>query len=166
MDIILIGRIAEAGTLQIIAERQQEIKERYSERYLKEGIASLEAEFVAPENLAELESCCSNCIPVGNRGVMQALWDLGCRLECGLRIRLEDIPISQFCIEMADFFDYNPYRADSCGCMLLLSQEAGALLQLLSGVGIPAACIGYTTSDNIKGVFCHGGLTYLTPDGI
>ena len=44
MDIILIGRAAEAGALETVEKERESLEKRYSLRYLMQGIAGLEAE--------------------------------------------------------------------------------------------------------------------------
>lgn len=163
MDIILIGRIAEAGTLEIVEREHEVIELKYGTRYLTYGIAGLAAEFADDECMRELTKAGCDVFVVGRQGICKALWALAETLSIGLRVRVEDIPISQFAIEMAEYKDENPYFINSLGCILACAEEGGALCDRLKGLGYPAAVIGYTTSDNIRGLINHDTLTYLTP---
>ena len=163
MDIILIGRVAEAGTLEVADRERDRLESEYGMRYLSKGIAGLEAEFADEACMRELTLGGCDVFVVGQQGIYQALWALGETLSCGLRVRLEDIPISQFAIEMAEFVDENPYRINSLGCILACCEEGGALADKLKSMGYPAAVIGYTTKDNARGIINHDSLTYLTP---
>ena len=163
MDIILIGRAAEAGTLEAVGRDRDMLEKRYGIRYLTRGIAALEAEFADEACMRELTLGGCDVFVVGQQGVYQALWALGETLSCGLRVRLEDIPISQFAIEIAELEDENPYQVNSLGCILACSEEGGALTDRLKELGYPAVVIGYTTSDNIRGIINHDSITYLTP---
>ena len=163
MDIILIGRVAEAGTLEAVNASRTALEERYGLRYLKRGIEALEAEFADEECLKVLQAAGCDVFVVGRQGIYRALWALGETLSCGLRVRLEDISISQFVIEMAELRDENPYFINSLGCILACCESGGALVQQLRERGIEAHIIGFTTDDRTRGILNHGTLTYLTP---
>ncbi len=163
MDIILIGRAAEAGALETVEKERESLEKRYSLRYLMQGIAGLEAEFADEECMRELTRSGCDVFVVGRQGIYKALWALGETLSCGLRVRLEDIPISQFAIEISEFADENPYLVNSLGCILACCEGGTALAEKLNGMGYPAAVIGYTTDDNTRGIINHDTVTYLTP---
>ena len=163
MDIILIGRVAEAGTLETAERERGSLEARYGLRYLMQGIAGLEAEFADDRCMRELTLGGCDVFVVGKQGIYKALWALGETLSCGLGVRLEDIPISQFAIEISEYADENPYQVNSLGCILACCAEGRALTEKLNGLGYPAAVIGYTTDDNTRGVINHDTVTYLTP---
>jgi len=163
MDILLIGRVAEAGTLETAERERGRLEERYGMRYLMQGIAGLEAEFADENCMRELTKSGCDVFVVGKQGIYKALWALGETLSCGLRVRLEDIPISQFAIEISEFSDVNPYLTDSLGCILACCEEGRALADKLNSAGCPAAVIGYTTTDRTRGIINHDTVTYLTP---
>lgn len=163
MDIILIGRVAEAGTLEAADRERDRLEAVYGMRYLSRGIEGLEAEFADEACMRELTLGGCDIFIVGRQGICKALWALGETLSCGLRVRLEDIPISQFAIEIAEFIDENPYQMNSLGCVLACCDEGGALVDKLKKLGYTAAVIGYTVKDNIRGIINHDTITYLTP---
>ncbi len=162
MDILLIGRVAEAGTLELVEEQQVGLKEKYSTRYLTGGISSLRAEFADENCLQELTRLGCDTFIVGKQGICRSLWALGETLSCGLRVRLEDIPVSQFVIEIAEISDRNPYLMNSLGCIIACCKNGTAAADRLRELGYPAAVIGYTTNDNTRGLINHGVITYLT----
>lgn len=163
MDIILIGRIAEAGTLESALENRDRLYERYGVGYLTRGIEALSARFADDECMRLLTLGGCDIFVVGRQGIHKALWALGETLSCGLRVRLEDIPISQFCIEMAEYKDENPYTVNSLGCILACCESGAEMVGRLRDGGYEAVVIGYTTGDNIRGVINHDTLSYLTP---
>lgn len=163
MDIILIGRVAETWALEEVNSRREELARTYSTRYLLKGIRTLTAEFADDICMRELTRAECDVFIVGQQGITKALWALGETLSCGLRVRLEDIPISQFVIEMAELADENPYQLNSLGCILACCGDGTALTSKLREDGYEAAVIGFTTTDNIRGIINHDALTYLTP---
>ena len=163
MDIILIGRAAEDGTLSAVQEDREFVAGRYSMRYLSRGLTQLKAEFADEECMRMLTNYGCDVFIVGRQGIYQALWALGETLSCGLRVRLEDISISQFCIEIAELKDVSPYSVSSLGCIIACCGNGCELTEKLSAAGYTAAVIGYTTEDNIRGIINHDTLTFLTP---
>lgn len=166
MDIVLIGRIAEAGTLEAIEANRDRLVTEYGTRYFNEGVEGLEAEFGDDKCMRLLNEKSRYVFVIGKQSIYRALWVLGETLDCGLRVRHADIPIKQFCIEIADRLDINPYLMDSLGCILACTDSGRELVTELEAGGYTAHVIGFTTGDNIKGIINHEELTYLTPDGI
>ena len=66
----------------------------------------------------------------------------------GLEIELKKIPIRQETVEICEFFDINPYKLISGGCMLIAAKNGEQLQGMLEKQGIPASLIGSTTSGN------------------
>lgn len=163
MDIILIGRVAETWALEAVNTRREELARTYSTRYLLQGIKSLTAQFADELCMRELTRAECDVFIVGQQGISKALWALGETLSCGLRVRLEDISISQFVIEMAEIADENPYQLSSLGCILACCANGTRLAEHLRNSGYEAKVIGFTTEDNVRGIINHDTLTYLTP---
>ena len=147
MDIIIIGRIAEDGILELIKEHNDSIAAKYPRRYFSEGLAGLEAEFGDDRCMRLLNSAGADVFVVGKQGIFSALYKLGQTCDTGFRVELKLIPVRQFCIEIADLLDVNPYTLSSLGCILVRTNDGTALAAELNSEGYPAAVIGYTTEE-------------------
>ncbi len=163
MDIIIIGRVAEDGILRLFENNREMIVSRYSARYISEGISGLEAEFGDDKCMRMLDSAGADVFVVGRQGIFSALYKLGNTCNTGLRVRLADIPVRQFCIEIADLMDVNPYTLSSLGCILACTADGNALAAALNDEGYEAAVIGYTTEDRACCAVNGDVLTYLEP---
>ena len=179
MDIIIIGRVAEDGILELIREKLENtdvllpdgseenagrnLFSRYSKRYFSEGVAGLSAEFADEKCMKILDSNGANVFVVGKQGIFSALYKLGNTCGWGLRVELKEIPVRQFCIEIADLLDVNPYTLSSLGCILICTHDGAALAAELENAGYPAKIIGYTTDDKAYCAVNGEVTTYLEP---
>ena len=68
---------------------------------------------------------------------------------------------AQETIEFSEIFGVNPYEEASAGCMLIVTDRPAHLMEALEGEGIPAAVIGYLTSDNDKKIVNGDEVRYL-----
>lgn len=164
MDIILIGRVAEDGILELIEKNSESIAARYSGRYFSEGLTGLEAEFGDDRCMRMLNSAGADVFVIGKQGIFDSLYKLGQTCDTGFRVDLAAIRISQFCIEIADLFDVNPYKLSSLGCILVRSADGNALAAALREEGYPAAVIGYTTEEKACCVTMQDKVMYLGSD--
>ena len=163
MDIIIIGRVAEDGILKLFEENSEKIVSKYPKRYVSEGLKGLEAEFGDDRCMRILNSAGADVFVVGRQGIFSALYKLGNTCNTGLRVELKDIPVRQFCIEIADLLDVNPYTLSSLGCILACITDGNALAARLNSEGYPAKVIGYTTEDKACCAVNGEVLTYLVP---
>ena len=164
MDIILIGRIAEDGILSLLNGEGRKILSDYPARYISEGIAGLEAEFGDEKCMKMLDTYGADVFVVGKQGIFSALYKLGSTYGIGLRVDQKKIPVRQFCTEMADRLDINPYNISSLGCILVCTTDGSRLVAELLDAGYEAELIGYTTDDKACCAVTGQGLTYLSPD--
>lgn len=162
MDILLIGRIAEQGTVTAAARHMGTISGQLPSLFLKNGIAALDIGFLTPEAESKLAGSCIYIRRLSGESIYGALWNLGEELETGLRVRLADIPITEFCISVADILDINPYLMDSTGCVLAVTTEGRRLAEELGAAMIPAAVIGYLTEDRKRCIESGEVTSFLT----
>lgn len=85
---------------------------------------------------------------VSEKGIFNALWELGSAAGKGLRVNLKDIPVRQELIEVCNFLNINPYEMRSAGMMLMVTDRPDELLSILEKNDIPAAVIGHFTDNN------------------
>ena len=85
-------------------------------------------------------------------GFYAGLWKLAEKTHCGVDVDLKKVPILQETIEIANFFDIDPYWMESAGS-LLAAIPAGKAEEVLTGLAesnIPAAVIGTLNDTNQK----------------
>lgn len=140
-SIIMIGYAALEATACMIEARQEELKTRLSEQYLSAGMrAAMQDDLREAIRIAAGEHAILKL--AGEGGIFTALWELGSYLDCGMKIRLRDIPLRQETIEVCEVLDINPYLAFSTDCMLAVTNQPKELRKALQAVTLPAVVIG------------------------
>jgi hydrogenase maturation factor len=80
-------------------------------------------------------------------GFYAALWRLSKKAQRGLRVDLKSVPVLQEMIEIANYFDIEPYRMRSAGSLLAVTDDAERLTARLAESGIYAVRIGELSPD-------------------
>jgi len=85
-------------------------------------------------------------------GFYAGLWKLAEKTHCGVDVDLKKVPIFQETIEIANFFDIDPYWMESAGSLLaaIPAGKAEEVLTRLAESSIPAAVIGTLNDSNQK----------------
>ncbi len=161
-DLIVAGNPGLSGAA-VIAERfHSRLKTWFSEEYLEELKAdSQKAEGALEPALAELASEITESEPIGEGGVLKAIWNLTGAYETGVRFALRQIPLTQATIEICERFELNPYRLYSSNCVLLTSENGGRLVQKLKERGIEAAVIGAVQKGIAREMIVQDGQGFL-----
>ena len=156
--IIMVGNGASSAALDILKNNKEDLEKRYSLSYLENARTRLEEE--KKLSASGIESCNLVSFACSSGGVFEALWKLGEAMDTGLMVEQSQIPILQCTIELCDYMDINPYEADSDGCILLVTDEPGRILDRLSEDG-RVAVIGYTTDTKAR-IIKGSTVRYLT----
>lgn len=80
-------------------------------------------------------------------GFYAALWRLSKKAQRGLRVDLKSVPVLQETIEIANYFDIDPYRMRSAGSLLAVTDDAERLTARLAESGVYAVRIGELSPD-------------------
>lgn len=100
---------------------------------------------VVREGRIARESGCRIMHDVTEGGVLGAVWELAYRAKTGVCIDVDAIPVSEAVRKVCGLFDIDPLRLIGSGSLLIVTDDAQALLRKLSEAGIPAAVIGTLT---------------------
>ena len=96
-------------------------------------------------------------------GILTALWDIGEQYDLGLTANGRDIPMEQEIVEVCEFYDLDPYRMDSQGCLLTAAEDGEALCEYLYEHGVEADVIGSFTDTNDRRILMDEEYRYLEP---
>lgn len=89
----------------------------------------------------------------GPGGIEADLWRAGEALKSGLSADLQQIPIRQETVEIAEFLNENPYQLDSQGSWLILVENGRSVANYFEARGFRAATVGELTRE--KGRVLH-----------
>ncbi|MDO4523628.1 MAG: AIR synthase-related protein [Eubacteriales bacterium] len=147
-DILMIGYAGLAGTLQILDEKEEELKRHFSQVFLS-GIRDLREHIFATEEIkAAKAGSVSVMRQVGEGGIYAALYHLAKEAGEGLAVELKEISIRQETIEICEFYRLNPYQLASTGSILVVCNHGEVLADTLKKQGIKASVIGRMTENN------------------
>lgn len=161
LDIIMTKDTGLYGTNVMLGTRTDELTKRFAVSYLKESVvdeslysvvrdARVICESVATEDLFYLHD-------ISTGGIYRALWQLGTWTAKGFLIDHYKISIRQETIELAEFFNVNPYMIDGTGSLLAIVKNGEAVVERLQSQGIKASVIGQITEQKEKIIDCPGG---------
>ena len=88
--------------------------------------------------------------PVGEGGILAALWYLAKAAGKGISLDLKKFPILQETIEICECYRLNPYQLCSEGCFLIVTDEESRVERLLAEQGIRGTVIGEIANNNDK----------------
>lgn len=150
MELVLTRWIALSGTAKLAEEKEAELLKRFPETLVREA-----RHFSELENTEETLKLAKEVgtdpktgedeneyYPLGEGGILKALWEIADRAGLGLSAELRKLPIRQETIEITELFDIDPYRMDSKGAVLIGTFHGMELTERLNRAGIPAAVIG------------------------
>lgn len=141
-------------------EKEKELSRQFSASFVQ--TAKEAADHLSVRSAAEIlwrlsgeSGFCKNGIRMVNLsegGFYAGLWKLAEKTHCGVDVDLKKVPILQETIEIANFFDIDPYWMESAGSLLtaIPSGKAEEVLTRLAESNIPAAVIGTLNDSNQK----------------
>lgn len=148
MDIVATKWVALEGTAILAREKEEELRTRYAQPFIDNAKVFGQMMSILPEAAVAVKSGASAMHDVSEGGIFGALWELAESAGVGLEIDLKKIPIRQETIEICEFFDVNPYKLLSGGCLLIATEDGNGLVMELEKADIPAVIIGKATDSN------------------
>ena len=171
LSLVVLGWPGEAGALALVRKYRKELEERYPRFWLdscplwREAFADeksflLEKEkpedssaenYALPHHLPitwqKILSDAEAYLPIGESGFLKALWDFGEALDMGMRVKLREIPMRQFTIEVCEMGREDPLNLASRGCFLAVTGRPRALIEKAAAAGLSGKEIGYLQKD-------------------
>lgn len=148
MDIVATKWVGLEGTAILAREKEEELRTRYAQPFIDNAKVFRQMMSILPEAAVATLSGASAMHDVSEGGVFGALWELAESAGVGLEIDLKKIPIRQETIEICEFFDLNPYKLLSGGCLLIATEDGNGLVMELEKAEIPAVIIGKAMDNN------------------
>ena len=158
--IVMAGTAGIEGTLLLYEANRETMEARYPKHFL-ENAAELPKRAATAETIrAGLAGGAAVAVPGGDGGVYGALWKLGEKLRCGMRVDLPRIPIGQITIEVCEVTDIDPYQIPDSGSVLFVTAEPERLMKVLE---VETSVIGYLTKETARIIENRGEERYLEP---
>lgn len=151
------------GTAIIAASKDEELKTMYSAGFIEGAKQLMNYISVVPEAAVARAVGVTSMHDVTEGGIFGALWEIGAASKVGLEVNLKKILLKQETVEICEFYNLNPYKLISSGCMLMVTDRGNMLVDRLQAKGIPAAVIGYITEGNDRVIVNDEEKRYLEP---
>jgi hydrogenase expression/formation protein HypE len=96
-------------------------------------------------------------------GVLGAVWELCEASGTGAEVYRDMIPLHMATRKICEYYDIDPYRLISSGCMLISAADGEGLVRRLKEVDIDAAVIGKLNDTGKKLLICDGRAKEIDP---
>lgn len=151
-DLVMAGYTGLAGTVKIWEEKREELLLHFPEGFFRSlgEPGHFEADQWIKGEQREKNSSFTAFEYAGEGGVLAALWNFSGVFHAGIDVDLRQLPMKQVTVEVCEFFELNPYRLDSSGCLLLASDHGLQLVKRLKEQGIEAQVIGMVTEGEAR----------------
>lgn len=163
MSLIATKWIGIEGTSILAKEKKEALEECFSKQFVERAIEFDRYLCVLPEGRIAADHGAAAMHDVTEGGIYGALWEMAEASKVGIEVDLKAIPVRQETIELCEYFDINPYRLISSGCMLIAAHDGDGLIRKLKEADIPANIIGRVTDNNDRVVISGDRRQYLTP---
>ena len=144
-ELVLTKWIGLEGTCMLAEEKGDEICSRYPAHMVQEAEKFEKYLSIASEAAVAAKSGARAMHDVSGGGIYAALWEIAEGAGTGLEVDLKKIPVKQETIEIAEFFELNPYQMLSGGSLLIAVENGKEMVRCLQNAEIPAVVIGKLT---------------------
>ena len=112
------------GTLRIIREEGAALAERFAPGFLNK-LEDMRDEIFSDRamEIAGPERGCQQWHPIGEGGILAALWDMAEGAGIGLSVEMKKMTVRQETIEVCEVFHLNPYQLTSTGAVLMVTPK-------------------------------------------
>lgn len=161
MDIVAAGFAGLEGTAILASCKKDELAQKFSAAFVDKAAAYVDDIVMSSEAASAVCAGATAIHDASQGGVFGALWDMAEASNCGLDIDLKKIPIKQETIEISEYFDINPYKLLSGGCLLIAGENGAAIVKEIENCGGHAAIIGAATDSNDRVLLMDGEKRFL-----
>lgn len=166
-DLILMTKSAGLeGTAILAYDHEARLRKALGEAIVEGAKKMVEQISVIPEGKAAGAVGVSSMHDVTEGGLLGALWELCEASMVGARIYREAIPIAPETEKICSFFQIDPLRLISSGCMLMTvdREKEGALLEKMREQGISIAVIGEVVENGRYMIEAGNQIEILPPE--
>lgn len=157
-DLIITKHAGLEGVSIIAHERETELMPVLGVQTIEEAKAFMNSVSVVKDGLAAAKYGAHAMHDVTEGGILGAVWEICEASGKGAEVYIEQIPVMLSTRRICEYYNIDPYRLISSGCMLIAARDGEELAGRLRKEGIDAAVIGrlngtgerFTVKDGIK----------------
>ncbi|MCT4598348.1 MAG: AIR synthase family protein [Vallitalea sp.] len=162
-DIVITKWAGLEGTAIIAKDNEEKLRQHFNTELMDRAIALGNYISVVDEAIIARDHGATSMHDVTEGGVFGALWEMAACSNVGIEVILEKIPVKQETIEICEYYEINPYKLISSGCMLITTYNGQQLVDKLTQKGISSSLIGKVVTGKNKIVIQSDTRRSLTP---
>jgi hydrogenase maturation factor len=162
-DIVITKWAGLEGTAIIAKDNEEKLRQHFNTELMDRAIALGNYISVVDEAIIARDHGATSMHDVTEGGVFGALWEMAACSNVGIEVILEKIPVKQETIEICEYYEINPYKLISSGCMLITTYNGQQLVDKLTQKGISSSVIGKVVMGKNKIVIQSDTRRSLTP---
>ena len=149
-EIVMTKWAGVEGTAILAAAAEEELCQRYNSTLVMRAKEFSKCLSVVKDSKIAMEFPVYAMHDVTEGGIFGALWEIGSKAKMGLEVWQDRIPIRQETVEICEYFDINPYKLIGSGSLLIVTDQARAMVERLQENHIEATIIGRMIEGNHK----------------
>lgn len=162
-DMVILTKSAGIeGTAIIAHDREEELYSKMDPNTIQKAKGFMNLISVVKEGVIAGEFGVSSMHDVTEGGVLGAVWEVTEASGVGAMIYQELIPVKEETKKICEFYNINPLKLISSGCMIITCKEGDKLVEIMKNHDITASVIGMITEEKEK-VLCHNKACQLIP---
>lgn len=133
------------GTAILAFQNQKELAQKFGSPLVIDAKKLMAQLSVVKEGMIAARHGVHAMHDVTEGGVLGAVWEMCDASGCGAEIMKDSIPVPDVTRIICNYFNINPLKLMSSGCMLIATETGSALVEKLANEGIQATIIGKAT---------------------
>lgn len=159
--VVVTRQIALEGTALLAAANEAALRVRYPAWLTRNAESFGHILSIKTEAAPAIKSGGCALLPLGEGGILAALWELAEGAGTGLNADMRKLPLRQETVEVCELTGANPYELLSGGSLVITCDDGEAVTASLVAEGIPATVIGHLTDGNARVLVNGDEVRYL-----
>lgn len=160
-SLILTKTAGLEGTAILAFGNQKELAKQFGSPLVIEGKKLMALLSVVKEGMIAARQGVHAMHDVTEGGVLGAVWEMCDASGCGAEIYKDSIPVLEVTKTICNYFNINPLKLISSGCMLIAAESGPTLIETLADQGIQATVIGKATEKRSRLLFTESGAVMI-----
>jgi len=149
-SIVLTKSAGIEGTAIIANDKESELVKSLGKTLVDNAKRFMDSISVVKEGIIAGEFGVSSMHDVTEGGVLGAVWEVAEASGVGVSIYKENIPVAHETLEICKYYNINPLKLISSGCMIITCSDGDGLVKKLEENGVKGAVIGKITVEPVK----------------
>jgi hydrogenase maturation factor len=162
-SLVLTKHAGLEGASIIAHEKEQELAKVLKNEEIREVKNYLEDLSVVKDGLIAAQFGVHAMHDVTEGGILGAVWEMCEASGNGAEVYIENIPVTMSTRKICEYYNIDPYKLISSGCMLISADDGEGLVNHLNAAGISANIIGRLNETKQKVMIAAGKHEQIPP---